>query len=44
MELKLPFKTWMVEGVKRASVTIENGIASISMKKGETVVFKNGYE
>jgi hypothetical protein len=33
-----------VEGIDRASVKIENGIAKVNMKKGQTIVFKNGYE
>jgi len=44
MELKLPFKTWFIEGAKPANITTEKGIVTATLRKGQTVVFKNGYE
>lgn len=42
--LKLPFKTWLVDGVERKDVRIENGIAAVHTQKGQTIIFKNAYE
>ena len=45
LRMKHPFKTWIVKGISRADIkTEEYGILSLQMKKGQTVVFKNGYE
>ena len=43
--MKHPFKTWIAKGIPRADIkTEEYGILSLKMKKGQTVVFRNGYE
>ena len=45
LQIKLPFKTWLVTGIERQQIhNNENGIASVNLKKGQTIVFKNGYE
>jgi alpha-L-fucosidase 2 len=44
MDLKLPFKTWITEGVNKNNIRVENEIASVNLKKGQTIIFKNGYE
>jgi alpha-L-fucosidase 2 len=45
LSLKLPLKTWIVEGIKRKEVEIGyKDVVEVRMKKGQTIVFKNGYE
>jgi len=45
LKLKLPFKTWFVKGFERQQIhNDENNIATVTLKKGQTIVFKNGYE
>jgi len=45
LNLKFPFKTWIVEGIDRSEVKFnQKGIATLSLKKGQSVLFKNGYE
>ncbi len=44
MDLKLPFKTWITAGVNKNSIRVENEIASVNLKKGQTIIFKNGFE
>ncbi|MEO5681227.1 MAG: glycoside hydrolase family 95-like protein [Chitinophagaceae bacterium] len=45
LRLKMPFKTWIVKGIGRQQIhNNENSIASVILKKGQTIVFKNGYE
>ncbi|MBS1577279.1 MAG: glycoside hydrolase N-terminal domain-containing protein [Bacteroidetes bacterium] len=45
LKMKHPFKTWIVEGIPSTQVKKEeSGILSVNMKKGQTIVFKNGYE
>ena len=45
LSIKLPLKTWIVEGIDRKEIAIDrNGYAKVIMKKGQTIVFKNGYE
>ena len=43
--IKLPFRTWLVKGIERKEV-FDNGnhISAIFLKKGQTIIFKNGYE
>ena len=43
--IKLPFKTWLVKGIERKEV-LDNGnnISAVFLKKGQTIIFKNGYE
>jgi alpha-L-fucosidase 2 len=43
MKLKLPFKTFYIPGNKKAYTTT-NGILKLMMKKGESVIIKNGFE
>jgi alpha-L-fucosidase 2 len=42
--VKLPFKTWLVEGVKRNDINIEKGIAHIKTVKGQIITFTNAFE
>ncbi|MEP6751020.1 MAG: glycoside hydrolase family 95-like protein, partial [Bacteroidota bacterium] len=43
--IKLPFKTWLVQGVAREKIFDNgNGISTVLLKKGQTITFKNGYE
>ncbi len=44
MALKLPFKTLITAGVNKNSIRVENEIASVNLKKGQTIIFKNGFE
>lgn len=45
LNLKFPFKTWIVEGIERNEVKFnQKGIATLFLKKGQSVLFKNGYE
>ncbi|HRI22662.1 MAG TPA: hypothetical protein PLA68_16995, partial [Panacibacter sp.] len=45
LKIKLPFKTWIVEKVNPAMQSIDDsGVITIQMKKGQTIIFKNGYE
>jgi len=43
--LKQPFKTWLVKGIDRQQIHNKgNGIIAVILKKGQTIIFKNGYE
>jgi len=44
LRLKLPFKTWIVMGMDIQKIKTENGIAEANTLKGQTLIFKNGYE
>ncbi|MFT3904661.1 MAG: hypothetical protein QM727_15925 [Niabella sp.] len=45
LNIKLPFKTWLSKNTPMESFKkSDNGIVSINLKKGQTVVFENGYE
>lgn len=45
LHIKLPFKTMIVEKESPGIINRGNdGMASMQMKKGQTIVFKNGYE
>jgi len=45
LSLKLPLKTWIVEGIERKEVEIGyKEVVEVKMKKGQSIVFKNGYE
>ncbi|HQW84140.1 MAG TPA: hypothetical protein PK987_06765, partial [Ferruginibacter sp.] len=44
LKLKLPFKTWICKGVNRLLIQIENEIATVKLKKGQTIIFENAYE
>ena len=45
LKLKLPFPTWIVEGVDSKLVKLEEGrIISVNLKKNQTITIKNGYE
>ena len=43
LEFKLPFKTFFITNLQK-KYELENGILMTDMKKGETIVIKNGYE
>jgi alpha-L-fucosidase 2 len=42
--LKLPFKTWVINGIDPGAVSVEDGIASAVLAKGQTITINNGYE
>lgn len=43
--IRLPFRMWLVNGIDRKYVIDNgNGISTVLLKKGQTIVFKNGYE
>jgi alpha-L-fucosidase 2 len=43
--IQLPFKTWLVTGINRQQIDItDRSIVTVYLKKGQTIVFKNGYE
>jgi alpha-L-fucosidase 2 len=44
LRIRLPFKTWINEGIDRSEIKIINGIAEMKTSKGQTIVFKNGFE
>lgn len=45
LHIRLPFKTMIVEKENPEMVKRENdGMVSVQMKKGQTIIFKNGYE
>ncbi len=44
LALLLPFKTWTSVGVSRSLIHIENNIATVQLKKGQTIIFKNAFE
>ncbi len=44
LNIKLPFKTWVVKGVPAESVTTSHdGITSVKTNRWQTIVFENGY-
>ena len=44
LKLKLPFKTWISKGVNRLLVEVKNEIATVTLNKGQTIIFENAYE
>ncbi|MCB0710630.1 MAG: hypothetical protein KDC15_14750, partial [Chitinophagaceae bacterium] len=44
LKLKLPFKTWISKGVNRLLVDVKNEIATVTLNKGQTIIFENAYE
>lgn len=45
LRIKLPFRTWLSRSTPRSSFHMdENGIVSIQLKKGQTIILENGYE
>ncbi len=45
LKLKLPFKTWFVRDFDRQQIhNSDQNIVSVHLKKGQTIIFKNGYE
>jgi len=45
LKLKLPFKTWLVKDFDRQQIhNNENNVVTVILKKGQTIIFKNGYE
>ena len=43
LTLKLPFKTFFITNLQK-KYKVEKGILEVDMKKGETIIVKNGYE
>ena len=44
LRIILPFPTWVVTGTDRSKITLENNIAEVKTIKGQTIIFRNGYE
>lgn len=45
LHIKLPFKTWVVKNISYKNVVMnDDGIATVQMQKGQTIIFENGYE
>lgn len=45
LRIRLPYKTWVVEGADRQQILhLAGGIVAIPLKKGQTIIFKNGHE
>lgn len=44
LKIKLPFKTWISKGVNRLLVDVKNEIATVTLNKGQTIIFENAYE
>lgn len=44
LNVKLPFKTWINTGISRSLIHVEGNIATIKLKKGQTIIFKNAFE
>ncbi len=43
LKLKLPFKTFYIDGVQK-KYRLNKNILEVEMKKGETIIIKNGFE
>ena len=43
LQLELPFKKFYIDGVP-IKYTLENNILKVNMRKGESILFKNGFE
>jgi alpha-L-fucosidase 2 len=45
LHIKLPFTTWVIDKQNRLQpVRTKNGIVTLTMQKGQTIIFTNGYE
>ena len=44
LRIKLPFRTWLTRSIQMSAIEKENDIVSVFMKRGQTIVFENGYE
>ncbi|MDE3248352.1 MAG: glycoside hydrolase N-terminal domain-containing protein [Bacteroidota bacterium] len=45
LKIKLPFKTWIARGADRKQfLQVPGNVVAIPLKKGQTIVFTNGYE
>ncbi len=45
LNIRLPFKTWVIKNATLFSDrTVKDGMVSVSLKKGQTIIFENGYE
>jgi alpha-L-fucosidase 2 len=45
LNIKLPFKTWLSKSLPQSAFkTNDTGIVSVNLKKGQTIIFENGYE
>ncbi|MFT3946023.1 MAG: glycoside hydrolase N-terminal domain-containing protein [Agriterribacter sp.] len=45
LHIKLPFKTWLSKNIDRRLTTQnELGVIAVALKKGQAVLFENGYE
>ena len=45
LSIRLPFKTWLVKNIPASTAKQNNtGVITVALRKGQTVVFENGYE
>lgn len=45
LRIKLPFRTWITKSIPMSLFnTSEEGIISVKLKKGQTIIIENGYE
>ncbi|RPE05496.1 hypothetical protein EGT74_24230 [Chitinophaga lutea] len=45
LRIRLPFRTWLSKSMPMSAFTISaDGIVTVQLKKGQSVVFENGYE
>ncbi len=45
LQIKLPFRTWITRSISMSAFnTSKEGIISLKMKKGQTIIIENGYE
>jgi len=45
LQIKLPFKTWLIAGIDQDQIgNTDDDIRTVHLKKGQTIIFKNGYE
>jgi alpha-L-fucosidase 2 len=44
LRIKLPFKTFIPEGIDRSKLNVVNGITEFISEKGKTYIFKNAFE
>jgi alpha-L-fucosidase 2 len=44
LRIKMPFKTYLNEGIDRNLIDVKNGIAEMRTSKGQTIILKNAFE
>jgi len=44
LNIKLPFKTWLTKSIPMSSFKMNDGVISVELKQGQTIILENGYE